>query len=53
LLGPNFPIVGVGGIDSPASAASLRNAGADLVQLYTGLVYQGPRLIRACVAALQ
>ena len=41
-LGPSFPIIGVGGIDSPAAALAMRAAGADLVQLYTGLVYRGP-----------
>jgi dihydroorotate dehydrogenase len=48
LLGPAFPIVGVGGIDSPATAMAMYNAGADLIQLYTGLVYRGPRLVREC-----
>lgn len=50
-LGPAFPIIGVGGIDSPATAQAMRSAGADLVQLYTGLVYKGPRLIRQCTDA--
>ncbi len=39
-------IVGVGGIDSPESAMEKMDAGADLVQVYTGLIYQGPSLIR-------
>ncbi len=51
-LGPDFPIVGVGGVDSPAAALAMRAAGADLVQLYTGLVYRGPSLVRRCVRAL-
>jgi dihydroorotate dehydrogenase len=50
-LGPQFPIIGVGGIDTPAAAMALRAAGADLVQLYTGLLYNGPRLIKDCIAA--
>jgi dihydroorotate dehydrogenase len=51
-LGPEFPIIGVGGIDSPEAALAMREAGADLVQLYTGLVYRGPALITQCVRAL-
>ncbi len=51
-LGPSFPIIGVGGIDTPDAAVRLRTAGADLVQLYTGLVYRGPTLIPQCVRAL-
>jgi dihydroorotate dehydrogenase len=51
-LGASLPIVGVGGVDSPASARALRDAGADLVQLYTGLVYRGPSLVAECVAEL-
>jgi dihydroorotate dehydrogenase len=46
LLGPGFPIIGVGGIDSAQSARAMLDAGADLIQLYTGLVYRGPRLPR-------
>jgi dihydroorotate dehydrogenase len=44
-LGPGFPIVGVGGILSAADAQALRDAGADLIQLYTGLIYRGPALV--------
>ncbi len=51
-LGPSFPIIGVGGIDSPAAALSMRAAGADLVQIYTALVFRGPKLVADCVAAL-
>lgn len=40
-------IVGCGGIDSPEKALSMLNAGAELLQLYTGLVYEGPGLVRA------
>lgn len=46
VLGPRFPIIGVGGIDSPESAQEMLAAGADLVQLYTGLIYQGPGLVK-------
>ena len=44
-LGPNFPIVGVGGIVSPEQGVETRAAGADLLQLYTGLIYRGPALV--------
>jgi dihydroorotate dehydrogenase len=49
-LGDNVPIIGVGGIDDGASAAEKMAAGARLVQLYTGLIYKGPALIREVVA---
>src|SRR5262249_25378397 len=52
LLGPTFPIIGVGGIDSPAAARAMRAAGADLIQIYTGLIYRGPSLVAKCVRAL-
>ncbi len=40
-----FPIIGVGGIHSPEDAVEKLNAGASLVQLYTGFIYEGPGLI--------
>ncbi|MFV1883546.1 MAG: quinone-dependent dihydroorotate dehydrogenase [Balneola sp.] len=40
------PIIGVGGIDSPESAIEKFDAGASLIQIYTGLVYEGPVLIK-------
>jgi dihydroorotate dehydrogenase len=52
LLGPNYPIIGVGGIESAERALQMRAAGADLVQIYTGLVYRGPALVRAIARAL-
>jgi dihydroorotate dehydrogenase len=52
LLGSSFPIIGVGGIDTPQAALAMRAAGADLVQLYTGLVYHGPSLAARCARAL-
>jgi dihydroorotate dehydrogenase len=42
-----IPVVGVGGIDGPAAALEKIRAGASLVQVYTGLVYRGPGLVRA------
>ena len=44
-LGPAYPIIGVGGIMTEQDALEKLKAGADLVQLYTGFVYQGPALI--------
>jgi len=44
--GKAFPIIGVGGIHSPEDALEKRAAGASLVQLYTGFIYEGPGLIR-------
>lgn len=45
-LGKEFPIIGVGGIMTPQDALDKLKAGADLVQIYTGFVYEGPALIR-------
>ncbi|MGV3630992.1 MAG: quinone-dependent dihydroorotate dehydrogenase [Bacteroidota bacterium] len=44
--GKSFPIIGVGGIHSPEDALEKIQAGADLVQLYTGFIYEGPGLIK-------
>ncbi|MGY6707312.1 MAG: quinone-dependent dihydroorotate dehydrogenase [Rhizobiaceae bacterium] len=44
LVGPKMPIIGVGGVDSAETAAEKIRAGADLVQLYTGLIFGGPSL---------
>lgn len=52
-LGEAIPIIGVGGILSGQDALAKRQAGARLVQLYSGLIYRGPALVRDCVAALQ
>ena len=41
-----FPIIGVGGIHSPEDALNKLNAGASLIQLYTGFIYEGPGVIR-------
>ncbi|MCA9543268.1 MAG: quinone-dependent dihydroorotate dehydrogenase, partial [Myxococcales bacterium] len=51
-IGPDRPIVGVGGVRTGADAAALRAAGADLVQLYTGFIYGGPTTVKRLVAAL-
>lgn len=47
-----LPIIGVGGIFSGSDAQDKIAAGASLVQLYTGLIYQGPGLVRECVKTL-
>ncbi len=52
-LGPEFPIIGVGGILSGRDAVAKIEAGADLVQLYTGLIYRGPGLVREVAEALR
>ena len=46
-----IPVIGSGGVMSGADAAEKFAAGAKLVQIYTGLVYRGPRLIQECVSA--
>ncbi|MBB1161137.1 quinone-dependent dihydroorotate dehydrogenase [Aquariibacter albus] len=51
-LGPGFPIVGVGGVLSGEDARAKIAAGADLVQLYTGLIYRGPELVAEAARAL-
>ncbi|UUX97079.1 quinone-dependent dihydroorotate dehydrogenase [Aquabacterium sp. J223] len=51
-LGPRYPIVGVGGVLSGDDARAKITAGADLVQLYTGLIYRGPALVREAARAL-
>jgi dihydroorotate dehydrogenase len=52
-LGDALPIIGVGGIFNGADARAKIDAGASLVQLYTGLIYQGPALVRECAEALR
>lgn len=47
----SLPIIGVGGIMSPADAREKLEAGASLIQVYTGLVYQGPGLIKRIIQA--
>jgi dihydroorotate dehydrogenase len=45
--GGRFPVIGVGGIHSPQDALEKLDAGAALVQLYTGFIYEGPALIKS------
>jgi dihydroorotate dehydrogenase len=52
-LPESISLIGVGGIMSGADAATKQAAGATLVQLYTGLVYRGPKLIHESVEAMR
>lgn len=45
-LGPQYPIIGVGGIMTPEDAIEKIKAGADLIQIYTGFIYEGPGFIK-------
>lgn len=45
-LGKEFPIIGVGGIMTPKDALQKLDAGADLIQLYTGFIYEGPGVVK-------
>ena len=51
-LGSAYPIIGVGGVMSAADAKSKLAAGANLVQIYTGLIYRGPALVTEVARAL-
>ena len=46
-LGKNYPIIGVGGIMSPDDAVEKIKVGADLIQVYTGFVYEGPAFAKS------
>ncbi|KDB53249.1 dihydroorotate dehydrogenase 2 [Sphaerotilus natans subsp. natans DSM 6575] len=52
-LGAGYPIIGVGGVLSGADAQAKLRAGADLVQVYTGLIYRGPALAGECARAMR
>ena len=52
-LGKSFPIIGVGGVMSGEDAVSKIKAGADVVQIYTGLIYKGPELVREAALAIR
>jgi dihydroorotate dehydrogenase len=51
-LGDGYPIIGVGGVMSGADARAKIDAGADLVQIYTGLIYKGPALVSEAARAI-
>ncbi|MDR1076109.1 MAG: quinone-dependent dihydroorotate dehydrogenase [Xanthomonadaceae bacterium] len=52
-LADSIPIIGAGGIMTGGDAAAKMSAGAVMVQLYTGLVYHGPKLIKECIEAIR
>lgn len=52
-LGSEFPIIGVGGVMSAEDAVSKIRAGANVVQIYTGLIYEGPTLVANAAKAIQ
>lgn len=52
-LGSQIPIIGVGGILSGHDAQEKIAAGANLIQIYTGLIYRGPKLVSECAQALK
>jgi dihydroorotate dehydrogenase len=52
-LGKHYPIIGVGGVITAQDAVSKVEAGADLVQIYTGLIYSGPALVKSAATAVQ
>ena len=52
LIGPDKLLVGCGGVMAPADAVEFRRAGADLVEMYSGMIYAGPGLPARCIAAL-
>ncbi len=49
----NLPIVGVGGIMSPKEAIEMLDAGASLIEIYTGFIYEGPHLVKKILKTLQ
>ena len=52
VAGPGLPLIGVGGIDSPEAAWERISAGASLIQLYTGWIYEGPQLVPAILEGI-
>lgn len=51
-LGNDVPLIAVGGIDSGEDAVAALQAGADLIQIYTGLIYRGPALVAEILDAV-
>ncbi len=52
-VGKDMALIGVGGVNSPRSAQAKLDAGANLVQIYSGLIYEGPGLVRDILKALK
>lgn len=50
-IGSEMPVIAAGGVADAAAATELRDAGASLIQMYTGLVFRGPRLVKEVAAA--
>ncbi len=48
-LGNEIPLIGVGGVMSGKAARAKLEAGAQLVQIYTGLIYRGPALVKETI----
>jgi len=53
MMGPDYPIIGIGGIMSPDDAIEKLKAGANLVQVYTGFIYENPGFIKRINHALR
>ncbi|MFC0245033.1 quinone-dependent dihydroorotate dehydrogenase [Falsochrobactrum ovis] len=51
-VGPELPLIGVGGVHNTETALAKIKAGADLVQLYTGMIYRGPGIVREILRGL-
>lgn len=51
--GGNLPVIGVGGIMTPQDAAEMLDAGASLVEIYSGFIYEGPSLVKRILKFLQ
>ena len=49
----NLPIIGVGGIMSPEQAEEMLNAGASLIEIYSGFIYEGPALVKKIIKHLK
>lgn len=52
-LDPKIPIIGVGGITNGADAAEKISAGATLIQIYSGFIFRGPKLVHDCIRATE
>ena len=52
VCGVDVPLIGVGGIQNAADAKAMLDAGADLLQIYTGLIYKGDHLLKEIKLAL-
>jgi dihydroorotate dehydrogenase len=52
-MGVGYPIIGVGGVMTPEDAIEKLKAGADLVQIYTGFVYEGPGFVKRALKKIE